>query len=197
MSLPIVGVDPSSAAWTPPTLDGKLDDTYRLYGTATRYGDTNAHEATGLADYSAAYLYVLEDDNYVYVYYHQDQFYANDNSYGENSIHWESRTNGKRNFFDIYESDMGEFTFKDGGGNVVASFYVDQLAEDAAAPSGYSCGGVGPNSPDTSPYNDGLCGAPWITTSTRPATVPVEAAPVEVQGSICLPTLLTLVTPTL
>jgi hypothetical protein len=156
MSLPIVGVDPSSAAWTPPTLDGKLDDTYRLYGTATRYGDTNAHEATGLADYSAAYLYVLEDDNYVYVYYHQDQFYANDNSYGENSIHWESRTNGKRNFFDIYESDMGEFTFKDGGGNVVASFYVDQLAEDAAAPSGYSCGGVGPNSPDTSPYNDGL-----------------------------------------
>lgn len=153
----ISNVDDSSAAdWGLGEPDGFLNPEYKLYGIKTRYGDTNAHEATNLSDYAAAYLYVLEDDNYVYVFYHQDIFYANDNSYGENSIHWESRKNGIRNFFDIYESDMGEFTFKDGGGNVVAHFNIDQLSEDGTTPSGYACGGIGPNSPDASPYNDGL-----------------------------------------
>jgi len=147
-----------SYAWTAPTMDGKLDDVYREYGSITRYGDTSTHAATGLDNYAAAYLYVLEDENYVYVFYHQDVFYANDNSYGENSLHWESRKNGIRNFADIWESDMGEFTFKDAVGNVVTHFYVDQLAEDATKGSGYACGGFGPNTPDNSPWNDGL----WI-----------------------------------
>jgi hypothetical protein len=151
-----------SQAWSAPTLDGKLDDVYREYGSITRYGDANTHEATGLDFHPAAYLYVLEDDNYVYVFYHQDVFYANDNSYGDNSIHWEARKNGIRNFADIWESDMGEFTFKDANGTVVAHFYVDQLAEDATAPSGYACGGFGPNSPDSSPWNDGL----WLEGDT-------------------------------
>ena len=151
-----------SYAWTAPTLDGRLDDVYREYGSITRYGDTNTHEATGLDFHPAAYLYVLEDANYVYVFYHQDVFYANDNSYGDNSIHWEARKNGIRNFADIWESDMGEFTFKDANGTVVAHFYVDQLAEDASTPSGYACGGFGPNSPDNSPWNDGL----WLEGDT-------------------------------
>jgi len=129
----------SSNAWTAPTLDGKLDDVYRQYGALTRYGDTNTHTPTGLDDYAAAYLYVLEDANYIYVFYHQDKYYSNDNSYGENSIHWESRKNGKRNLFDIWESDMGEFAFKDAGGNVVAHFYTDQIEPSAGTPSGYDC----------------------------------------------------------
>jgi hypothetical protein len=145
-----------SQAWSAPILDGKLDDVYLEYGSITRYGDTNTHEATGLDFHPAAYLYVLEDDYSVYVFYHQDVFYANDNSYGDNSIHWESSKSGKRDFGDIFESDMGEFTFKDASGAIVAHFYVDQLAESASAPSGYACGDFGPNTPDTSPYNDGL-----------------------------------------
>jgi hypothetical protein len=155
LSLMLAGDVEPSYAWTVPTLDGKLDDVYREYGSITRYGDANEHEATGLDYHPAAYLYVLEDADYVYVFYHQDIFYANDNSYGDNSIHWEARKNGIRNFADIWESDMGEFTFKDANGTVVAHFYVDQLAEDASAPSGYACGGFGPNSPDSSPWNDG------------------------------------------
>ena len=129
----------SSHAWTAPTLDGKLDDVYREYGSLTRYSDTNTHTPTGLDDYAAAYLYVLEDDDYIYIFYHQDKFYSNDNSYGANSIHWESKKNGIRNLYDIWESDMGEFTFKDAGGNVVAHFYTDQLEPSAGTPSGYDC----------------------------------------------------------
>ncbi|NIM95881.1 MAG: hypothetical protein GTO18_19450 [Anaerolineales bacterium] len=151
-----------SAAWTAPTLDGRLDDVYLEYGTVTRYADTSTHSTTNLDNHPAAYLYVIEDATYVYVFYHQDTYYANDNSYGENSIHWESRKNGKRNFFDIVESDMGEFTFKDAAGTVVAHFYVDQLAEDSGTPSGYTCGGFGPNSPDAAPWNDGN----WLTGDT-------------------------------
>ncbi len=126
-------------AWTAPTLDGYLDDVYLQYGQVTRYGDTNIHTPTGLDHYAAAYLYVLEDANYVYVYYHQDMFYANDTSYGTNSIHWEVRPSGIRNFSDIYLSDRGEFTFEDAVGGVAGHFYVDQISPSAGTPSGYEC----------------------------------------------------------
>ena len=63
-SLLIIDIQPSFA-WTAPTMDGKIDDVYREYGSITRYGDSSTHGATGLDNYAAAYLYVLEDENYV------------------------------------------------------------------------------------------------------------------------------------
>lgn len=131
-------------AFTPPTLDGRLDDVYLQYGAITRYKDTNTHTPTSQPDVAGAYLYILEDEDYVYVFYHQDMYYANDNSYGVNSIHWEAKGNGIRNFGDIEESDMGEFTFEDAQGGVVAHFYVDQISDLTgidwpSTPSGHDC----------------------------------------------------------
>lgn len=123
----------------PPSLDGRLDDVYLEYGRVTRYIDTGIHTPTGQYNVAAAYLYVLEDAQYVYVFYHQDMYYANDNSYGTTSIHWEVRPNGRRNFTDIVDSDRGEFYFEDAGGRLAAHFYVDQLSPRTGTPSGYGC----------------------------------------------------------
>ena len=135
-TLLIIGVA-TSFAWTAPTLDGKLDQVYIDYGTITRYSNTTTHTPTGLDNFSTAYMYVLEDANFIYIFYHQDMFYSNDNSYGANSTHWESRPSGFRSFEDIWESDQGEFTFKDGSGAIVAHFQVDQLSVESGTPSGY------------------------------------------------------------
>jgi hypothetical protein len=136
------GVKGTSAQAPTPILDGKLDLAYQQYGTMTRYGDANIHGPTGLDNYAAAYLYILEDENYVYVFYHQDIFYANDNSYGANSLHWETRPSGMRDFGDIWESDRGEFTFEDAEGGVAAHFYVDQISPSVGTPSGYANLGI-------------------------------------------------------
>jgi hypothetical protein len=138
MPLLPAGVQPAFA-FTAPILDGRLDDVYLEYGTITRYYDAATHAPTGQSDVAAAYLYLLEDENYVYIFYHQDMYYANDNSYGDNSIHWESRKNGIRNFEDIVESDMGEFIFEDAYGGLVAHLYVDQIESQSGTPSGYDC----------------------------------------------------------
>lgn len=130
---------PTVFAFAPPTLDGRLDDVYLQYGAITRYTDSNTHTPTGQSDIVSAYLYVLEDADYIYVLYHQDMYYANDNSYGTNSTHWEVRKNGRRNFSDIVESDKGEFTFEDAQGGIAAHFYVDQVSLQAGTPSGYGC----------------------------------------------------------
>ncbi|MGC8873428.1 MAG: hypothetical protein ACP5SI_03145, partial [Chloroflexia bacterium] len=99
----------------PPVLDGRLDDVYLEYGRITRYIDLGVHTPTRQSSVAAAYLYVLEDEQYVYVFYHQDMYYANDNSYGTTSVHWEAQPSRKRNFRDIVESDRGEFYFEDAG----------------------------------------------------------------------------------
>jgi hypothetical protein len=57
-------------AFSPPILDGRLDDVYLQYGTITRYKDTNIHTPTGQSNVAAAYLYILEDEDWVYVFYH-------------------------------------------------------------------------------------------------------------------------------
>jgi hypothetical protein len=51
---------------------------------------------------------ILKDDHYFCVLYQRGIFFANDNGYGLNSIHWETRPNGMRGFGDIWESDKGE-----------------------------------------------------------------------------------------
>ena len=137
--LGLLGGIPAVFAADPPTLDGRLDDVYLQYGTVTRYKDTNTHTPTGQSDVAAAYLCILEDEDYVYVFYHQDIYYANDNSYGDNSIHWEAKKNGKRNFGDIEESDMGEFIFEDAQGGVAAHFYTDQIEWTGSDPSNHAC----------------------------------------------------------
>jgi hypothetical protein len=142
-------------AWEAPTLDGKLDPVYRQRGAITRYSDGATHVLTGESDMSAATLYVLEDDTHVYIYYHQDLYSENDNSYGDNSIHWATlKHNGKwhdreRGFGEIVESDKGEFTFIDRAGGVAAHFYVDQLSSESGTPSGYSCLGFSGSSEDS------------------------------------------------
>jgi hypothetical protein len=143
-------------AFSPPILDGRLDDVYLQYGTVTRYKDTNTHAPTGQPDVAGAYLYILEDEDYVYVFYHQDMYYANDNSYGVNSIHWEAKGNGIRNFADIEESDMGEFTFEDAQGGIAAHFYTDQIEETGSGPSHHECLGFsgGDGSWDDTGYAD-------------------------------------------
>ena len=131
-------------AFSPPILDGRLDDVYLQYGAITRYKDTNTHTPTSQPDVAGAYLYILEDEDHVYVFYYQDMYYANDNSYGENMIHWEAKEKGYRNFGDIEESDMGEFTFEDAQGGIAAHFYVDQISDLTgidwpSTPSGHDC----------------------------------------------------------
>jgi hypothetical protein len=125
-------------AFTPPTIDGKLDDIYRESGTVTRYTNSATYSPTGQSNIISAYLYVLEDANYIYIFYYQDMYYENDNSYGANSIHWESRPSGMRGFGDIHESDKGEFIFEDAGGNIEAHFYADQITAQSGTPSGYA-----------------------------------------------------------
>lgn len=129
----------SAFAFTAPVLDGKLDDVYLQYGTVTRYSDMNTYEPTGESNVASAYLYSVETPTHVYIYYYQDKFYQNDTSYGDNSIHWEVRPNGKRNLFDIWESDRGEFIFMDAIGDIAGHFYVDQISPVGGTPSGYEC----------------------------------------------------------
>ena len=125
--------------FSPPILDGRLDDVYLEYGRVTRYIDLGVHTPTRQSSVAAAYLYVLEDAQFVYVFYHQDPYYANDNSYGATSVHWEAMPSKRRNFGDIVESDRGEFTFEDAAGGIAAHFYLDQLSPKAGTPSGYAC----------------------------------------------------------
>jgi hypothetical protein len=129
-------------AFTAPTLDGKLDDVYRAQGAVTRYSDSNVHAFILQSDVPAATLYVLEDATYVYIFYHQDRYYQNDLSYGDNQIHWENKT-GERGFNDIEESDMGEFVLVDSAGGIAAHFHADQIEQTGSGPSGHECLGFG------------------------------------------------------
>lgn len=65
-----------------------------------------------------------------------------DNTYGANSIGWDTTRKGTHTFKDLVGSDHAELVLMDGNGDVAMQFKMDYITEDPTALSGYSALGV-------------------------------------------------------